>query len=226
MGKSEIHVSAAQETCNSVLPETGEQYYRDHMTMAETGEATVFHCELGPGEVREIMAASGLISLLRKSWLIAGIFLTALLVTGAVLWHAIAARPGASGTHHELLVYELAAGTCLCGLLVLWCIQRVWRLSPARQAHRALASGVWLRGVHEYKLMVEGVAWRSPDGSAAFVPWSVLTGIRETGRLFLLLDQGGHHVRGFIPKAALSNLPEDTELGQLIRERIVAAAAG
>jgi len=192
--------------------------------MAETAEGTVFHCELGPGEVREIMAASGLISLLRKSWLIAGIFLTGLLVTGAVLWHSVAARPGASGSHHQLLVNELAAGTGLCALLVLWCAQRVWRLSPRAQTHRALASGVWLRGMHEYKLTVDGVAWRSPDGSATFVPWSALTGIRETRRLFLLLDQGGHHVRGFIPKAALSSLPKDTELGVLIRQRIAAGA--
>ena len=196
------------------------------MTMAETGEGTVFNCELGPGEVREILAASGLISLLRKSWLIAGILLTALLVTGAELWHAAASRPSASGTHHALLVNELAAGTALCALLVLWCVQRVWRLSPRAQAHRALASGVWLRGMHEYKLTVEGAAWRSPDGSATFVPWSALTGIRETRRLFLLLDQGGHHVRGFIPKAALTSLPEDTELGQLIRGRIAAGTAG
>jgi hypothetical protein len=192
--------------------------------MAEAAEGTVFHCELGQGEVREIMAASGLISLLRKSWLIAGVFFTALLVAGALLWHA-AARPGASGTHHGLLVDELATGTVLCALLLLWCIQRVWRLSPGPQAHRALANGVWLRGVHEYKLMVEGVAWKSPDGSAAFVPWSALTGIRETRRLFLLLDQGGHHVRGFIPKAALGDLPKDTELGQLIRQRIAAGTA-
>ena len=90
---------------------------------------------------------------------------------------------------------------------------RVWRLSPGRQARHALASGVWQRGIYEYKLRHDGVAWQAPDRSAVFLPWSALTGVRETGRLFLLLDQGGRHVRGFIPKTGLGDLP-DAELGQ------------
>ena len=60
-----------------------------------------------------------------------------------------------------------------------------------------------------------GVAWKAPDGSAVFLPWSVLTGVRETGRLFLLLDQGGSHVRGFIPKAALAGLPPEAGIGRI-----------
>ena len=49
--------------------------------------------------------------------------------------------------------------------------------------------------MQQCKLRDEGVAWKAPDGSAVFLPWSVLTGVRETERLFLLLDQGGSHVR-------------------------------
>jgi hypothetical protein len=223
MGKSEIRILPAHRPCN-FLQKNWQRYYGWLMTMAEPTERTIFHCELGQGEVREIMAASGLISLLRRSWLIAGMLFAALLATALVLLHAMASRPSASGTHHNLLVGELVAGAVLCALLTLWSVQRVWRLSPGPQAHRALASGTWQRGTHEYRLLTTGLAWHSPDGSATYVPWSALTGIRETKRLFLLLDQDGGHVRGFIPKAALADLPPDTKLGELIRERIMARA--
>ena len=168
------------------------------------------------------MAASGLISLLRRSWLIAGVLFATLLAAAVVLLRAVSARPAAGGSHHELLVAELAAGSGLLALLVLWSAQRVWRLSPGRQATRALAGGMWQRGVHEYKLLVEGVAWHGPDGSATFLPWSALSGVRETRRLFLLLDQEDRHVRGFIPKAGLAHLPPEVGVVRLIRDQITA----
>src|SRR6266404_4506417 len=141
-------------------------HYVRRMAMPETVSGAVFQCELGRDEVREIMAHSGIISLLRRSWLIAGVLFAALLAAAVVLLRTVAARPAAGGTHHELLLGELAAGTGLCALLVMWSVQRVWRLSPGRQASRALVSGAWQRGEHEYKLLVEGIAWHSPDGSA------------------------------------------------------------
>ena len=64
------------------------------------------------------------------------------------------------------------------------------------------------------------MAWRAPDGSATFLPWPALAGACETGRLFLLLDQDGRNVRGFIPKAGRGGPQPDAELGNLIRERI------
>jgi hypothetical protein len=51
------------------------------------------------------------------------------------------------------------------------------------------------------------------------------TGARETGRLFLLLDQEDRHVRGFIPKASPGDLPPDAELGGMIREWITAGTS-
>ena len=112
-----------------------------------------------------------------------------------------------------------------------WSALRVWRLSPGHQARHALAAGVWQSGVHQYKLRDEGVAWKAPDGSAVFLPWSALTGVRETGRMFLLRDQGNQHVRGFIPKAGTGDKagPGDPGpepgLGDLIRARIAAGAS-
>jgi len=104
-----------------------------------------------------------------------------------------------------------------------WSALRVWRLSPGRQARQALANGVWPRGTYEYKLRHDGVAWRAPDRSAVFLPWSALAGTCETERLFLLMDAEGRTVRGFIPKTGRSDLPSEAELGRLIRERIRAA---
>ena len=50
-------------------------------------------------------------------------------------------------------------------------------------------------------------------------------GVRETERLFLLLDQEGRHVRGFVPKAGPDDLPPDAELGDLIRAWITAGTS-
>jgi len=168
------------------------------------------------------MAASHLLTLMRRSWLTAGVMFAALLAESLVLLRLVVTRPAAYGAHRGLLLDELIAGASLCLLLVCWSALRVWRLSPGRQARHALANGVWLRGIYEYKLRHDGVAWRAPDGSATFLPWPALAGACETGRLFLLLDQDGRNVRGFIPKAGRGGPQPDAELGNLIRERISA----
>jgi hypothetical protein len=162
---------------------------------------------------------------MRRSWMVAGFMFTALLAESVVLLRVVAARPGSYGSHQGSLLGELIAAACLCGLLMGWSALRVRRLSPGHQARHALASGVWQSGMHQYKLRDEGVAWKAPDGSAVFLPWSALTGVRETGRLFLLLDQEDRHVRGFIPKASPGDLPPDAELGGFIRERITAGTS-
>jgi len=196
------------------------------MTMAAAEDTIVLRCELGWAEVREVMAASRLLTLMRRSWLTAGVFFVALLAESIVLLRFAAARPAAAyGSHRGLLLYELIAGVGLCLLLVCWSALRVWRLSPGRQARQALANGVWPRGTYEYKLRHDGVAWRAPDRSAVFLPWSALAGAHETERLFLLMDQEGRTVRGFIPKASRSDLQPDADLGSLIRERIRSAVS-
>jgi hypothetical protein len=190
------------------------------MTTAAAADTVVLRCELGWADVREVMAASRLLTLVRRSWLVAGVFFAALLAESIVLLRFVAARPAAYGAHRGLLLDELIAGVGLCLLLVCWSALRVWRLSPGRQARQALANGVWPRGTYEYKLRHDGVAWRAPDGSAVFLPWSALAGTCETGRLFLLMDAEGRNVRGFVPKTGRCDLRPDAELGSLIRERI------
>jgi hypothetical protein len=157
---------------------------------------------------------------MRRSWLVAGVFFAALLAESAGLLWVVAVRPAAYGTHRNVLLDELIAGASLCLLLACWSALRVWRLSPGRQARQTLANGVWPRGTYDYKLRHDGVAWRAPDGSAVFLPWSALAGACETGRLFLLLDAEGRNVRGFIPKHGQCDLPPGTELSSLIRERV------
>lgn len=191
--------------------------------MAAAADTIVLRCELGWAEIREVMAGSRLLTLMRRSWMAAGAFFAALLAEAIVLLRFVAARPAAYGTHRGLLLDELIAGVGLCLLLVCWSAHRVWRLSPGRQARQALANGVWPRGTYEYKLRHDGVAWRAPDGSAVFLPWSALAGACETERLFLLMDAEGRTVRGFVPKAGRSDLHPDAEIGSLIRERIRSA---
>jgi len=192
--------------------------------MAAATDTVVLRCELGWAEVREVMAASRLLTLMRRSWLTAGVFFAALLAESIVLLRFAATRPAAAyGSHRGVLLNELIAGVGLCLVLVCWSALRVWQLSPGRQARRALVNGVWPRGTYEYKLRHDGVVWRAPDGSAVFLPWSALAGTCETERLFLLMDQEGRTVRGFIPKASRSDPQSDAELGLLIRERIRSA---
>jgi hypothetical protein len=190
------------------------------MAMAEAVDTLVLRCELGWEDVREVMAASRLLTIMRRSWRAAGVMFAALLAWSLVLLRLVVTRPAAYGAHRGLLLEELIAGASLCLLLVCWSALRAWQLSPGRQARRALANGVWPRGTYEYKLRPDGVAWRAPDGSATFLPWPALAGACETGRLFLLLDQEGRNVRGFIPKTGRVDLQPDAELSSLIRERI------
>jgi hypothetical protein len=194
------------------------------MTMAGTAESVVLRCDLGQEDVREVMATSRILVLMRRSWTVAGFMFAALLAEAIALLHTVVARPAVYGASQSPLRGELIAAASLCALLVCWSALRVWRLSAGHQARRALASGVWQSGIHQFKLRAEGVAWRAPDGSAVFLPWSALTGVRETGRLFLLLDQENRHVRGFVPKESSGGLPPDPGLGDLIRERISAGA--
>jgi hypothetical protein len=154
--------------------------------------------------------------------MIGGVAFAALMAESIVLLRIVMARPAGYGTHRGPLLDELIVGACVCLLLACWSALRVWRLSPGPQARHAIATGVWQTGIHEYKIREVGVAWKAPDGSAVFLPWPVLTGVRETQRLFLLMDQGGSHVRGFIPKAGLADVPPDVDVGQLIHERVSA----
>jgi hypothetical protein len=195
------------------------------MTMAETTDSVVLRCDLGWEDVREVMTTSRILVLMRRSWAVAGMMFVGLLAESIVLLHSVAARPAFYGSNQGSLRAELIAAASLCALLTCWSALRVWRLSPGHQARHALASGVWQSGTHQYKIRGEGVAWRAPDGSAVFLPWSALTGVRESGRLFLLLDQDGRHVRGFVPKAGPGALPGDPDLGELMRARIAAAAS-
>lgn len=193
--------------------------------MTEATDTVVLRCEFGWEELREVMASSRLLVHMRRSQLVVGMMFAALLAESVVLLQFVIGRPADSGAYPALLVGELIAGICLYALVLCWSAIRAWRLSPGRQARHALDSGVWQRGIYKYKLRPDGVAWWAPDRSATFLPWSVLTGVRETERLFLLLDREDRHVRGFIPKTGLGDAPPAGELGRLIRERITSGTS-
>src|SRR5437762_14158273 len=104
------------------------------MAIAEAADTLVLRCELGWEDVREIMAASRLLALMRRSWLAAGIMFAALLAESLVLLRLVITRPAAYGAHRGLPPAGLIAVGRLCLLLVCWSALRVWRLSPGRPA--------------------------------------------------------------------------------------------
>ncbi len=195
--------------------------------MASKTAVSVFtlRCELDRDDVRDVMAASRLLTILRRSWMVACAVLVALLAELLLLLRLVISRPADHAAFHGPVRLELGVGAAFCVLLVCWSVLRVWRLSPGPQAGDALARGVWQRGPHQYELSADGVTWRAPDRSLAFVPWSVFTGMRETERLFLLLDQHGRHVRGFIPKRGIDDPVRVAELGRFVRGSIRAASS-
>src|SRR5260370_27638174 len=104
------------------------------MAMPVAADTLVLRCELGWQDVREVMAASRLLTIMRRSWLVAGIMFAALLAESIVLLRLVATRPATYGAHHGLLLGELIAGASLCALLVCWSALRLWRLAPPHPA--------------------------------------------------------------------------------------------
>src|SRR5256886_7372301 len=118
------------------------------MAMAEAADTLVLRCELGWEDVREVMAASRLLTLMRRSWLTAGVLFAALLAESLILLRLGVTRPAGYGAHRGLLLDELIAGASLCLLLACWSALRGWRLSAGGQARHALAHRVWPRRTH------------------------------------------------------------------------------
>ena len=69
------------------------------MAMAGTTDNVVLRCELGWEDVREVMATSRLLTLMRRSWMIAGFMFAALLAESLVLLRLVVARPAVYGSH-------------------------------------------------------------------------------------------------------------------------------
>src|SRR5204863_18261 len=137
-------------------------YYIRNMAIAEAADTLVLRCELGWEDVREIMAASRLLTLMRRSWLTAGVMFAALLAESLVLLRLVITRPAAYGAHRGLLLDELIAGASLCLLLVCWSALRVWRLSPGTQPRIALPTGGGRAGQTGTRSRPTGWAGRAP----------------------------------------------------------------
>src|SRR2546430_4348429 len=84
-------------------------YYIRNMAMAEAADTLVLRCELGWEDVREIMAASRLLTLMRRSWLTAGVMFAALLAESLVLLRLLVSTSAALGVHRGLPLGELIA---------------------------------------------------------------------------------------------------------------------
>jgi hypothetical protein len=94
-----------------------------------------------------------------------------------------------------------------------------WRLAPSRLARLSLKKTPELRGRHRDDIGPEGVTSTSPDGSKASIPWSLIAGVRETSRQFVLLD-GDARARGGLPKRGLHDPALLPALGTYIRNHV------
>lgn len=97
----------------------------------------------------------------------------------------------------------LLAGTALVSLLAVDSAWRAWRRRRARYVRRWIAlPGV--AGRHRDEIEADGVTGIGPDGVITFIPWSAVTGIRETAERLYLLGPGTR-VRSMLPKRGLSD---------------------
>src|SRR5256885_4780471 len=103
------HNVGCKVSCDPRFTTAGAAYYIRNMAIAEAADTLVLRCELGWEDVREIMAASRLLTLMRRSWLAAGIMFAALLAESLVLLRLLITTPPAFRAHRRLLLDELIA---------------------------------------------------------------------------------------------------------------------
>src|SRR5256884_4669270 len=104
------HNVGCKVSCDPRFTTAGAAYYIRNMAMAEAADTLVLRCELGWEDVREIMAASRLLTLMRRSWLTARVMVAALLAESLLLLRLLVTRPAACRAHPRLLPDELVAG--------------------------------------------------------------------------------------------------------------------
>jgi hypothetical protein len=68
------------------------------------------------------------------------------------------------------------------------CAVTVWRLSPKRLARRTWRASLQLHGRHRDEVGSGGVTTIQPDGTQTSIPWANFGSIRETEKVFELLD--------------------------------------
>lgn len=78
-----------------------------------------------------------------------------------------------------------------------------WRLTPMRLARTWLAPPQ-VPGRYRDEVTAVGVTTVVPDGTRMLLPWSALTGVRETEKTFILLGRAGK-IRSRLPKRTLSD---------------------
>ncbi len=87
-------------------------------------------------------------------------------------------------------------------LFVALCAVTAWRLSPKRLARRTWRASPQLHGRHRDEVGSGGVTTVQPDGIQTSIPWANIGSIRETEKVFDLLDHRGA-TRVILPKRGL-----------------------
>jgi len=80
------------------------------MATTETPDSVVLRCNLGWEDVREVMATSRILTLMRRAWTAAGFMFAALLAESVALLRTVVTRPAVYGSGRGSPPDELIAG--------------------------------------------------------------------------------------------------------------------
>jgi YcxB-like protein len=163
---------------------------------AETGFSLSY--ELTLDDIGDLVAGSQLLRRRRAS----ARGQLALVILAAAAWTAFTVLPNFPSLRASRGPGWLYAVDAAAWIYLARCCYVVWHLSLkqlARRTWRARQHGRYLTEVNPH-----GVSVVAPDGSERFIPWSAITGFRESDQSFYLLGRKGITVNE-LPKRGLQN---------------------
>jgi hypothetical protein len=129
-------------------------------------------------------------------------------------WTCDTASPSDLVSQYALLF----AGDVLFWFLAIGYAVNTWRLTPRRLARTWLASPR-VAGRYRHEVAADGVTTVGPDGTRTLIPWSALTGVRETDKTFVVLGREAK-IRNRLPKRALRDPALAPPLSDFLRAAV------
>jgi hypothetical protein len=116
----------------------------------------------------------------------------------------------------QVLMLAWAGGGIL--VLTIFELTRAWA-RPSRGYIRKRMKTLGLQGRCRYEVAADGLTRAGSDGTTAYVPWPVITAVRETDQRFLLFPR--HLEHGWVlPKRGLSDQSSVQQLGEFLRASV------
>jgi hypothetical protein len=110
-----------------------------------------------------------------------------------------------------------AAGGGIC-VLTIFVLTRAWA-RPSRRYIRKRMKTLGQQGRYRYEVAADGLTGARPDGTIAYVPWPVITAVRETDQRFFLFPRHLEHM-WVLPKRGLSDQSSVQQLGEFLRASV------